>query len=195
MGRVPVDLALVGPGVVLRPAAPEHAEALWAAVQESAPELAPWMAWCHDGYSRQDAREWLASRPGAWERAEAFDFVVTDRDTGALLGACALTHLDHANRRANLGYWVRTSASGRGVATEAAAIAVHFGLAELGLGRIEIAAAVGNRASQRVAEKLGATREGLARNRFRLDGAYVDAVLFSLVPADLALDADRRGPG
>ena len=190
---MPVDLDLVGPRVVLRPAGPAHLEPFWAAVRESASELSPWMAWCHQDYSRDEARAWLDSRPAAWDRAEAFDFVVTDRATGALLGACALSHLDHGNLRANLGYWVRTSATGRGVGTEAAAVAVHYGLVDLGLGRIEIVAAVGNRPSQRVAEKLGATREGVVRNRFLVQGAYVDGVLFSLVPTDL--EPVGRGPG
>lgn len=188
-----VDLALVGPGLVLRRPGADDVEPFWEAVTESVPELSRWMAWCHEGYSREEAGAWLETCAGAWNRAEAFDFLVTERATGALLGACALNHLDHGNRRANLGYWVRTSARGRGVATEAAAITVHYGLAELGLGRIEIVAAVANRASQRVAEKLGATREGVARNRFCLDGAYVDGVMFSLVAADLEVPNEGAG--
>lgn len=184
------ELALVGPSLVLRPPGADDAEPFWEAVTESVPELSPWMAWCHEGYSREEARAWMETCAVAWDRAEAFDLLVTDRATGALLGACALNHLDHGNRRANLGYWVRTSACGRGVATEAAALAVHYGLGELGLGRIEIVAAVANKASQRVAEKLGAIREGVVRNRFCFHGTYVDGVLFSLVPADLGASGD-----
>ena len=180
-----VDLALVGPNLVLRPPRADDVERFWEAVKESVAELSRWMAWCHEGYSRDEARVWLETCARAWERGEAFDFLVTDRATGALLGACALNHVDYGNRRANLGYWVRTSACGRGVATEAAALAVHLGLGELGLGRIEIVAAVANGASQRVAEKVGARREGVARNRFCFNGAYVDGVVFSVVPADL----------
>ena len=179
------ELALVGPSTVLRPPGAGDVEPFWEAVTESVPELSRWMPWCHEGYSQEEAVTWLETCIRAWDRAEAFDFLVTDRTTGALLGACALNHLDHGNRRANLGYWVRTSACGRGVATEAAALAVHHGLVELGFGRIEIVAAVTNRASQRVAEKLGARREGVARNRFCLEGTRVDGVVFSLVPADL----------
>ncbi len=191
-----IDISLVGPSLVLRPPTADDAEPFWEAVAESVPELSPWMAWCHEGYSRAEASEWLARCSTAWDRAEAFDFLVTDGSTGAVLGACALNHLDHGNRRANLGYWVRTGATGRGVATEAAALVVHYGLDDLGLGRIEIVAAVANAASQRVAEKLGATREGVVRNRFWIGGTYLDGVLFSLVPADLHRSgAHERGPG
>jgi ribosomal-protein-serine acetyltransferase len=192
---VDTDLALVGPNLVLRPARADDLGPYWEAVTESVAELSQWMAWCHEGYSREEARVWLDTCARAWSRAEAFDFLVTDRTTGALLGACALNQLDPVNRRANLGYWVRTSACGRGVATEAAALVVHYGLGELGFGRVEILAAVANRASQRVAEKLGARREGVARNRFCFRGAYVDAVVFSLVPADLEVTGPEDACG
>lgn len=181
------DLALVGPSLVLRPARADDLAPYWEAVRESVAELSQWMVWCHEGYSREEARAWLDTCARAWDRGEAFDFLVTARTTGALLGACALNQLDPGNCRANLGYWVRTSACGRGVATEAAALVVHYGLGELGFGRVEILAAVANRASQRVAEKVGARREGVARNRFCVHGTYVDAVMFSIVPADLAV--------
>ena len=87
---------------------------------------------------------------------------------------------------ANLGYWVRTNSVGRGVATSATRLAARFGFEELGLHRIEIVAAVENIASQRVAEKAGALREGLLRKRLLIRGESQDAVLFSLLPEDLA---------
>jgi ribosomal-protein-serine acetyltransferase len=196
MAGVAVDISLIGPSLVLRPPTSDDVGPFWEAVEESVAELRPWMTWCHEDYSRAEAGRWLASCSSAWDRAEAFDFLVTDRATGDVLGACALNQLDHGNRRANLGYWVRTGATGRGVATEAAALVVHYGLGDLGLGRVEIVAAVANRASQRVAEKLGATREGVVRNRFWFGDGFVDGVLFSLVPADLDRRAERgRGPG
>jgi RimJ/RimL family protein N-acetyltransferase len=50
------------------------------------------------------------------------------------------------------------------------------------LNRIEILVAVDNLASQRVAAKVGAVREGILRNRLLLHGKIHDAVMFSLIP-------------
>ena len=61
----------------------------------------------------------------------------------------------------------------------------RFGLEELGLQRIEIVADADNQASQRVAEKVGATREAVLRNRLRLHGRSCDAVMFGLLLDDL----------
>jgi RimJ/RimL family protein N-acetyltransferase len=40
-----------------------------------------------------------------------------------------------------------------------------------------------------VAEKVGAVREGVLRNRLMLHGTIHDAVIFSLIPDDLATPA------
>jgi RimJ/RimL family protein N-acetyltransferase len=47
------------------------------------------------------------------------------------------------------------------------------------LNRLEIVAAVENIPSQRVAEKAGAIREGIARSRLFLNGRFHDAAVFS----------------
>jgi len=79
---------------------------------------------------------------------------------------------------------VRSSRAGRGVATTATLLTARFGLRKLALQRIEILAAVGNKPSQRVAEKAGAKNEGVLRNRLSLRGQPHDAVMYSLIPSD-----------
>jgi len=101
-----------------------------------------------------------------------------------LLGSCAHNNFDYSDMRASMGYWIRSDDAGRGLATAAARALAEIGLAELRLNRIEIQVAVGNRASQRVAEKIGATREGVARNRMLIEGQVHDAVIYSLIPGD-----------
>jgi len=50
--------------------------------------------------------------------------------------------------------------------------------------RLEIVAAVGNRWSQRVAEKVEAVREGVLRKRLLIHGIWHDAVVFSITRVD-----------
>ncbi len=184
------ELVLRGPTVVLRPPRDDDASAVCETVQESVADVGSWLAWCHPDYDVGDALVWVRGSREARARGEECAFLITDAQTGAVLGGCGLDQVDAVNRRANLGYWVRTGATGRGVATEAARLAAEFGLTVLGLGRLEIVVAAGNRASQRVAEKLGAVREGVLRSRFWLGGEPVDALLYSLVPADLHRSPD-----
>ncbi len=160
---------------------------LFAAVRESIKEISRWMEWCHPAYSIEESSTWVLSRDEAWASGAEYGFVITDAQTGMLLGGVGLNFLRRENQSANLGYWVRTSQAGRGVASAATILTARFGFEELGLTRIEIVAAVGNLASQRVAEKVGATREGVLRNRLIINGQPHDAVMFSLVPQDVNL--------
>ena len=178
------DIELTGEVVLLRPYCPEDAEPIYHAVKESVHELSPWMPWYHSGYSLKDVKQWAETRPTAWENGENYDFVILDKWDLAHLGGCGLNNIDRQNRFANLGYWVRTSKTGRGIATDAALLVVRFGFERLNLNRIEIVAAEHNKPSQRVAERLGATRECLLRKRLVVRDNTYDAVMFSLVRED-----------
>lgn len=151
-----------------------------AAVRESLAELTPWMPWCHAEYSVQEARVWLKAQVQAFNERKWFEFAIVDGER-RYLGQCGLNQFDEANRRCNLGYWVRSSAAGRGVATRAVIAARHWAFEHTNLLRIEIVVASGNHASQRVAQKAGAMREGLLRHRLVLHGAPEDAVMFSFI--------------
>lgn len=61
-----------------------------------------------------------------------------------------------------------------------------FGFDELKLNRIEIVIATNNQPSQRVAEKVGATREGILRKRLIVRDRIYDAFMYSLIPGDLS---------
>jgi RimJ/RimL family protein N-acetyltransferase len=81
---------------------------------------------------------------------------------------------------------VRASATGSGIATDAARLVLRFGLTAAEFDRIDLLVAVGNLAAARVAEKLGAHPEGLLRRRLRLRGQCVPAQLWWLTRPLLA---------
>jgi ribosomal-protein-alanine N-acetyltransferase len=83
----------------------------------------------------------------------------------------------------SLGYWLVPDARGKGLASAAARLLCAWGFAELGLRRIELEIRPDNLASQRLAERLGATREGLRPESHLAEGQRWDMVLYSLSPA------------
>lgn len=170
--------------LLLRAFHPDDAEAIYSAVCESKAELSRWLPWCHAEYSLADTQEFLLQRGNAFSKQGEHAFAIVERRSGRFVGAAGINQLDRATGRANLGYWLRTSATGQGYATRSTLLVASWAFTELGLQRIEIVAALGNVASQRVATRAGATREGIARNRLRHGQRQLDAVVFSLVPAD-----------
>lgn len=171
--------------ILLRPFSADDIDSVFEAVRESMKEIGAWMSWCHQDYSRDEAAAFILSRPEAEKTAEEHSFAIVDAKTGAFIGSAGLNQLNRAYQKGNLGYWVRTSCTKRGVASAAARMVAQFAFRETGLQRVEIVAAVGNLASQRVAEKTGAKREGVLRKRLLIHGQPHDAVLYSLVAEDL----------
>jgi RimJ/RimL family protein N-acetyltransferase len=154
------------------------------AARESSAEVSVWLPWCHSHYSMEESLEWILRSGKRWEEKREFHFGIFDSQSGVLVGGVGLNELKPEHRLANLGYWVRTSWTGHGVATAAARLAARFGFEELFLDRIEILAALGNERSQRVAHKLGASKEGVLRNRLVIHGQAHDAVVFSLIGSE-----------
>jgi ribosomal-protein-serine acetyltransferase len=174
----------------IRPYRSDDAPALWAAARESQPEVFRWLDWCRPDYSLADAESWCSSRAALAASGQEYSFVISAPD-GEFLGGCGLNQINTVNRFANLGYWVRTSATGRGVATAAVRELARFTFASTNLVRLEILCAVDNVRSQRVAEAAGALCEGVLRSRLLLHGRPVDAVLHSLVRGERGFDPAR----
>lgn len=181
---IPHDTTLTDGVITLRAPNVDDIPALVEAVQESVEQIMPWMDWCTPEYSEAIARPWLARLPEGWEAGTQYGLVITDAQTGKLLGGTGLNHINHFYRLANVGYWVRTSATRRGVATRAARLVGEFGVKQVGLLRAEIVVALGNKPSLRVAQKCGAKREGVLRNRLIVREKVLDAVMHSLTPQD-----------
>jgi ribosomal-protein-serine acetyltransferase len=170
-----------GGRISLVPVEASQTNGLYEAIVESRDEIAPWMEWMHPEYSIADTEQWVAHCQKAWEVDSMFAFTIFENLTGQTLGGCSILNRP-VHRNGMIGYWIRTSRAKQGFATEATGLLAQFGFAQLGLIRIEIIAASGNTASQRVAEKVGALREGLLRNRLCIRGKALDAYVFSLIP-------------
>lgn len=166
--------------ISMRCPAQSDAPALAAAVQESVAEIALWMSWCHAAYGEQDATNWIDSTLAARLSGAAYEFLIVDVDD-RIVGVCGVNHVNAVDRFANLGYWVRSTAMGQGIAPRAVLLVAEWTFANTNLNRLEIVVAEGNARSQRVAEKSGAKREAILRQRMIVGGHPVDAVMHSLV--------------
>jgi RimJ/RimL family protein N-acetyltransferase len=91
-----------------------------------------------------DAERW-------WEAGEEYHFAVLEGDL--VLGVMGLNR--NPDGSAELHYWIRSDRSGRGYATEGGERILRWGVETLGLESFTLWAGVENRASRRVAEKLG----------------------------------------
>ena len=131
---------------------------------------------------------------GQRRRIEATEHLYGIFDDGALAGVIMLSNVVRGPfQSANVGYWVDDARRGRGLATQAVADVAKLAFGESGLHRLEAGTLVDNLASQRVLEKNGFTRIGVAAHYLRIAGAWRDHVLFQRTVEDDARGIVRRG--
>jgi RimJ/RimL family protein N-acetyltransferase len=156
------------------------------AIRESSVEISPWLKVEHPDFGVDDNNAWFTETEQAWKAGRAYRFAVVERDSGNYSGECIVNHINRLHKFANITYWIRTSQTGKGLATSAVRLVARFGFEQLDLHRLEIFVSPRNLASQRVAENAGARREGVLRNRIFHDGPE-DALMYSLIPEDLTI--------
>lgn len=169
--------------LVIRPFEPADADEFVRAAHESIETVGKWMSWCCHSFTRENALEWFTNCEQDREAGRAFDMGIFCATTGQLLGGAGINQLSPHHRYGNIGYWVRQSRQGFGIARQAVALLRDFGFQQLGLFRLEIVMGVGNTASEAVAISAGATFECRARNRIFLHGHPLDALIYVILPA------------
>ncbi len=173
---------LTDAGTALRPWRESDTAAITAACQD--PEIARWTR-VPSPYTEADARAFLLHRYDAMHAGTLAPFaIVAAADDTRLLGSISLMRPDWEHRRAEVGYWLAREARGQGHATRAVRLICHWGISTLGLERIELLAAPANRASQRVAERAGFTREALLRSYMDSNEGRRDMLAFGLLVDD-----------
>lgn len=168
--------------LVLRPFRRRDVDPLLEAVQASLPELEQWLPWPHPRYDRMDATRFVRDSMRSWREQRAYDFAIrSHEDPERHLGNVSIWFTSRQFRVGEIGYWIRSDATGRGVATEATAAMLALGFGTLDMHRITLRIAVGNQGSERVAEKLGFRHEGVLRQVIKVRNQWVDHSILSLL--------------
>ncbi|MFD8323020.1 GNAT family N-acetyltransferase [Kitasatospora purpeofusca] len=169
--------------LVLRAPRESDIDAINAACQD--PEIQRWTV-VPSPYRRSDAEYFVSDLAlNGWRTGENPVWCVFERESGALVGTQGLA-IRAGGTVAEIGWWATKEFRGRGYTVEAATAVARYGLAELGLRRLEWLAYVGNDGSRAVAAKVGFRFEGTLRAYAEQRGQFHDSWIASLLPGDLA---------
>ncbi len=160
---------------------PQDAQPLFLATRESMAQIRRWMVWCREDYALSDSVAFIKSTEQDWTEDKRYSFAIYNQVDGAVLGSIGLSGVDRLHRLANIGYWVRSTWTGQGVGLAALRLTARVAFDELDFNRLEMLIATTNRRSIRVAEKAGACREGVLRQKLWIQGRPLDAALYSLL--------------
>ena len=118
-------------------------------------EISRWTATIPWPYREHHASWWILTHGDLWDRGEGAEFAITRATAHDFLGAVGLRPIDWENREAVAGYWVAAWARNQGVATKALTLVTDWAFRRVGLEVVALQTMIGNRASERVAEKAG----------------------------------------
>lgn len=111
------------------------------------------------------------------------NWVIADGDD-ALIGSCTLFAFNAAHRRAELGYALHPVHWGRGIAREAATLALDWAFGHLALHRCDAGIDPDNHASRALLHRLGFVTEGRQRESFFVGDRVTDSELLGLLASD-----------
>ncbi len=163
--------------VVLRPWKVDDAPALMAACRE--PDIAYWTG-LPSPYTFGHAMAWIGDSQAAWSDGRDAHLAVDEAVTGRVVGAVSLRGVDPVESLGRLSYWVSAAHRRRGFARRALSLLAAWARDDLGLERLEVAAAVGNPGGQRVARSAGFRPEALYRSYRQVGDCRTDYVLSAL---------------
>jgi ribosomal-protein-serine acetyltransferase len=139
--------------VTLQRCTADHASDLDQAINESLPELMPFLPWATADHGLEATTSYLVESQSNWDKGVSFNYALLTPD-GEVVGSCGLLTRQGPDVF-EIGYWIHSSYAGRGYATAVSLALAEIGLAQPEIDCVEIHHDVKNPASGRVAAKAG----------------------------------------
>jgi RimJ/RimL family protein N-acetyltransferase len=129
-------------------------------------------------------RTWLERYEQGHRDDTRAGFAIVDEENDEFLGMAMFVRIDREGSEAEAGYVVSPQARGRGIAARAVRLLTEWGMAELGLQRVELRIDRDNLRSIRVAERAGFVLEGVLRSVSFKQGLRTDMAVYSRIVRD-----------
>ena len=166
----------LGDGLVVRTYIADDAQELFDLIEANRERLRPWMIWEPLTKTVEDSRRFIERTTSSMTDMEG-NGVWLD---GKLIAGAGL-RVDTLPNSGEIGYWIDGDHEGQGIVTRVCERFFDFGFDELRLHRMELQAAATNVRSRAVADRLGMTQEGVARDGIRVADGYLDSVSYSIL--------------
>jgi ribosomal-protein-serine acetyltransferase len=157
------------------------AEELHSLIEKNRAYLAPWLSWA-PAQTFEDTLKFIHSGERQVMSNEGLHCAVVCEDR--IAGVISYMEVNWRHRRTVLGYWLDADHQGRGLMTGAVRLMVDHAFSAWELNRVEVRAAVENRKSRAIPERLKFDQEGLLRQAELVGGCYLDTIVYAMLAAD-----------
>jgi ribosomal-protein-serine acetyltransferase len=157
----------------------KYAEELNSLIHKNLEHISEWVPWATENYSVDSAKEFIKAGKQRFVETEMADFLILENKK--LIGIVGFNRPDLVHKSVEIGYWLDKNKTGKGIITRCCKILIDYAFKEQDFNRISIKCATGNFKSQAIPERLGFTKEGIARQDEKLHDKFIDLIVYSML--------------
>lgn len=160
----------------------KFAPELFVLTDKNRDHLAPWLIWVPETKEVADSAKFITRVLAEMDDDSSLELGLWYQDK--LIGCIGLHALSFKNRRASIGYWLDSDFQGQGIMTQSVTSLINYCYSTLNLNRLHIQASTENPHSYSIPERLGFTKEGIARQFETINGRILDYIQYSLLKSE-----------
>jgi ribosomal-protein-serine acetyltransferase len=155
------------------------AERVFELTDQSRNYLKKWLPWLDFTKNVDDTKDFIRGCLKGYAKNQSLTTVILFN--GAIVGTAGFNSINWSNKTTYIGYWLGEEYQGKGIMTKVAKALTDYAFTHLHLNKVEIRAAVENKKSRSVPERLGFVNEGQIRQAEWLYDHYVDHIVYGVL--------------
>lgn len=154
-------------------------EKVFELTNHSREHLREWLPWLNTTTKLEETIEFIKITLKGFAENKSLNTVILFK--GTIVGVAGYNSINWSNKTAYIGYWLGEEYQGNGIMTKVAKALTDYAFTELNLNKVEIRAAVGNKKSRSIPERLNFVNEGSIRQAEWLYDHYVDHAVYGIL--------------
>ncbi len=168
-----------GDGIKLQLLKLEHAPVIYELIDGNREHLREWLPWVDGVTEPDDTLDFVKRSIALYEKGSGPHYAIFYFDV--LVGLIGIQPIDWPDKKGEIGYWLSKEYCGKGIMTWCVSELLRISFEELGLNKIKICCASGNKSSEAIPLRLGLVCEGTLRKEQYLNGKFVDLLVYSIL--------------
>lgn len=157
----------------------KDAERVFELTDRSREHLKEWLPWLDFTTKVEDTKEFIEGTLKGFAESRSMTTLILYK--GEIVGTAGFNSLNWSNKTAYIGYWLGHEYQGKGIMTRVAKALTDYAFEYHKLNKVEIRAAVENKKSRSIPERLGFVEEGKIRQAEWLYDHFVDHVVYGIL--------------
>lgn len=147
-------------------------------VSEQLDYLSQWLAWPPHCQSEQDFKLFIQRSLHDYADGKSMTCAIVYK--GEIVGNCSFNSINYDTLTVEVGYWLSQCHQGNGIMTRVVTSLIDIAFDELGMEKVQLAAAKDNAASRAVAERVGMALEGIITNKEKVSDRILDHAIYGI---------------